>query len=192
MISRFPPSFADSPLNYAFAVFSLTLVSAVSISIIAGYLMEPRRQRQIECLLQNAIPGEAERVKQWRPFEMWGLGRATPVAIFRLVVSLFLTTLTLGALPDVIWLLAWGEAGDRTMATLFLLDRWCDGFTILPFTAGVVVLWRSAQVMDQKLVSDALTVSILPKWSTIRDKLNMVLLVGLIASLAALYKAYPS
>jgi hypothetical protein len=186
-LSRFPPSFDDSPLSYAVALFSLTLVSSISLSVISTYLLEARRTRQIDAAIGNLLGPDP-----WRPFNLWRLGRVTPVTIHRLVVSLLLATILCGFLPDVIVLLAWGEASAATMDRLFTFDRICDGATILPFGGAVIVLWRAAQVVDHRLTMAEIRLSLLPHWSTVRDKVKLVAVVAVIALGVTLYKAYPA
>src|ERR1044072_6619805 len=93
--ARFPPSFDDRPLGYAFALFSLALITSLSLAILTGYALEHRR----ECEINRRIGNKAY------PPRYHGL---TLIGLHRLIVSGLLLTIVFGALPDVPSLLAWG------------------------------------------------------------------------------------
>src|SRR3546814_7205123 len=65
--------------------------------------------------------------------ESW---RADPdVGLYRMTVASLMMAIVLGAALDVILLLLFGEANDRTMTTVMTLDRICDGVMGVPRSA---------------------------------------------------------
>ena len=176
MPQRFPPSFDDSPLAYGFALFSLTLVTAISLHIVIGYALESRREREISRRIQNrAYPPRRN-----------GL---TLLGLHRIIVSGFLTTIILGAGPDVLVLLSWGEASDATMWTLFQIDRICDALLLLPFMVSVFFTLRAGMPVDHLLGLDPIKISLRPSCGMVRDKLKIMGAVLCIAGGVTLYKA---
>lgn len=167
-ISRFPPSFENSPLSYGMALFSLTLISAFSLAVLTGYALDARRKREIDALLDNRLP---------RPLS----AGITPILLHRLIVSGLMLTIVFGALPDVLVLLAWGEASDRTMEMLFTLDRIGDGATIMPFMGSAFLLVWAGQGVDHRLAIDPIHRPFRMEWSMLRERLRLALLVLLIA-----------
>lgn len=174
---RFPPVFADSPLAYAFALFSLTLASALSLAMLVGFVLEVRRAREIEHLVASRAP------QPGRP------GYLTLLDLHRLIVSGFLLTILLGATPDVVVLLAWGEASDGAMFALFQLDRIFDGLTILPLATSLALSTIAAQSVDHRLFIEPAPVRLSFKWSSLRDKFKIGGVVLCIAIGVTLSKA---
>lgn len=140
--SPFPPSFDGNPWTYGFALFSLTLVSAMSLAQLLAYVFEERRLR------------EAERAGNmvFRPPN----SPLTTLSAFRRIIISFLLMALLGAGPDVLILLAWGEAGNSTIESLYLLDRTCDGLVMVPFLSALWLLARTRQALPQQLAKAAL------------------------------------
>lgn len=166
--SRFPPSFDGNPWSYGFALFSLTLVSAISLAILVSFALDKRAKLEINRQIDNEIAQA--------PFP-----RTSPLSIHRLIVSGFLMTIVLGALPDVLVLLAWGEASDTAMNALFLVDRLCDGILVLPFICSACLVVWAGQAVDHKLALDSIAMRLRPSWTHLRERLKMVSIVFLIA-----------
>lgn len=174
--ARFPPSFDDSPLGYAFALFSLALITSLSLAILTGYALEHRR----ECEINRRIGNKAY------PPRYHGL---TLIGLHRLIVSGLLLTIVFGALPDVLSLLAWGEASDEVMWTLFEIDRLGDGLASLPFLFSVFVAVRAGPNVEHLLGRNPIKVSLRPTWGMVHDKLKIVGVVLCIAAGVTFYKA---
>lgn len=176
MPPRFPPSFDDSPLAYAFALFSLALITSISLAQVTSYLLEHRREREINRRLNNqAYP---PRPHGW-----------TLLDLHRLIVSGFLLTIIFGALPDVLTLLAWGEASDDTMWNLFLIDRAFDGAASLPFLGAIFVSIRAGGSVAHVLGRDPIQIELRPTKGMVRDKLKIMGAVLCIAVGVTFYKA---
>jgi hypothetical protein len=173
---RFPPSFDNSPFFYAFALFSLSLITSISLGVVIGHALEARRAREVDRLIGNPLP----RVK---------VSALSPVSIHRLIVSGFLLTIIFEALPNVLVMLAWGEASDATMRSLFDIDRACDGMALLPFMASILVSLRAAPVVDHRLAVEPLRIQLRPTWGMIRDKLKITGLVLFISAGVTFYKS---
>lgn len=122
-----PTSFSGNRIAYGFALFSLFTMSSLAfrqLILIAWHLRE----------------------------EDW---RADPdVGLYRMVVGCMMMVILLGAGPDVILLLLWGEAGDRSMTTAMTFDRICDGLAILPFVAAVFLRLRAEQFQRTPHLAD--------------------------------------
>lgn len=174
--TRFPPSFDESPLAYAFALFSLTLVTAISLHIVIGYALEHRREAEISRRVCNQAHAPLKH----------GM---TLLGLHRVIVSGFLLTIIFGAAPDVLTMLAWGEASDQTMWTLFQIDRAFDGLLLLPFLLSVFVTIRAGMPVDHLLGRDPVKVTLRPTWGMVRDKLKIMGAVLCIAVGVTFYKA---
>lgn len=177
MPPRFPPMFDDSPFAYAFALFSLTLASALSLAMLIGFILEARRGKEIAALVGSRTPPS----RSGSPLNLFDL--------HRLIVSGFLLTILLGAMPDVVVLLAWGEASDRAMYSLFQLDRIFDGLTILPLATSLGLSTIAAQSVDHRLYIEPAPVRLSFKWSSLRDKFKIGGVVLCIAIGVTLSKA---
>lgn len=174
--SPFPPSFDGNPWTYGFALFSLTLVSALSLAQLLAYAFEARREREIDRLVRNAAPKPL-------PVPMSAL------AAHRMIISSFLLMAFCGAAPDVLLLLSWGEAGQGAMEVLYLIDRLGDGFVMFPFLSALWLLARTGQALPQQLAK-AVDIPLGPfRWEMLRDNLRIVGLVFLIAAGVTLGKA---
>lgn len=174
--SRFPPSFGDSPWAYGFALFGLSIISAMSLAILTGVLIEARRNRQISANIDNQVlPATSPK---------W-----TALSLYRVKLACLLLTITIGATPDVLVLLAWGEASESTMTVLFTLDRFGDGFALAPFIAFVATVALSGGAVSHRLALDPYAIDLTPRWSRMRQKLQIALCASLIAIGVTFYKA---
>jgi len=183
-VTRFPPSFDNNPLTYGFALFSLSLVTAVSMAIIIGWVVEARRSCRIDQIIRNPIPRPLRRGR--KP------GCISAVTLYRLIVGLLLSTVVSGALPDVAVLLAWGEASPTMMDVLFSIDRICDGALLLPFLVAIFLIARATQVTEHRLALDPVMVKLRPAKGVLREKAKMVGLLLLIAAAVTVFKALPA
>lgn len=179
MPARFPPSFEDSPIAYAFALFSLALITAISLAVVINYVLEERRARELERRV-----GKLPRTLLGSRY-----AEITLLRLHRLIASGFLLTIIFGALPDVLVLLAWGEASDTTMWALFQLDRFFDGMTLLPFLASIWIGAQASQAVDHRLALDPAPMRLNFSWGLIKDKIKIGGLVLCIAVGVTLYKA---
>jgi len=177
MPPRFPPVFEDSPIAYAFALFSLSLISALSLAMLVGFVVEQRRAREVEAMVDN---------RAYRTPARTGLSL---LQLHRLIVSGFLLTILFGALPDVLVLLAWGEASDTTMMALFQLDRLFDGMTVFPLAVAFGLQSVAAQAVDHRLFIEPAPVRLVLRWSALKEKVKIGGLVLCIAVGVTLYKA---
>lgn len=120
----FPPSSADSPLAYGFALFSLSMISVVAIAVLMALFIEWRGARENRMFLPLPIARNCS-----------DLNVALRVAL--VMFSMFLLA---GALPDALILLSWGEVSIPTLRNMLIIDRTLDGLIIFPFLAGCFVL----------------------------------------------------
>lgn len=174
-MNRYPPSFDDNPLTYGFAIFSLTLICAFSIAMLMHFVFEARAKRAA--------------LKMFHQPSQPPLPWASPLTIHRSIVICFLCTILLGAFPDVLVLFAWGEASDRTMTTLFLMDRIGDVLNFAPFTAAVALSAWGSQVVPQQLIRDTPVTVLPPTWRTVKDQAKIVAMVLIIAIGVTIAKA---
>lgn len=173
--SAYPPNFDGNPVSYGFALFSLTLICAFSVAMLLQYMFEVRARRA-------AYRAFGQRPQ---PPLLW----ANPLTIHRCIVICFLSTILLGAFPDVLVLFAWGEASTRTMDFLFLLDRIGDGLTFVPFTGAVAFSAWGRQVVPQQLIRDTHVAVRAPSWRTVKDQAKIVAMVSIIAIGVTIAKA---
>lgn len=173
--SPFPPSFDGNPLTYGLALFSLTLVSALSLAQFLSFVFEGRRVREVNRLIGNPVKQSV--------FPMSAL------VAFRMILMSFFLMAFAGAGPDVLILLAWGEASHQTIEILFIIDRLGDGFVMFPFLTATWLLARTRQPLEQQLAFAA-NVPLGPfQWSTIMQNMKISLLVLVIAAGVTLGKA---
>jgi hypothetical protein len=188
---RFPPSFADSPYSYAFALSSLSAVTFVSFAMIIGYAMENRVDRD----MRRAV-GD----RQWHP----NCNKWTLWTYYKLVMSGFFLTVIFGAAPDVLTMFFWGEASDDTMNALFHFDRIMDGMVAVPFFASVAIATACHQAMGHRLSFDKKTEGLLSanrdggdgrfrvrgvNWLGVREKAKVVGMAILVSLAVTVYKA---
>lgn len=170
-VSPFPPSFDGNPWTYGFALFSLTLVSAMSLAQLLTYLFEGRRVRVIRRLINS----------EFAPPPAPPSPPLTVLSAFQRIVISFLLMAFLAVTPDVFILLTWGEAGAPTLELLYLLDRLCDGLVMFPFLTALWLLARTRQALPQQLAK-AIEIPLGPfRWATLRDKAKVIAVVLLIA-----------
>jgi hypothetical protein len=95
----------------------------------------------------------------------------------------------LGTLPDVLVLLAWGEASDTTMWTFFQLDRIGDGMAGLPFIAFALTHAIAKERIEHRLTINAEGVPFTLSWFKAKEKVKIVGWSLVIACGVTLYKA---
>lgn len=161
--SPFPPSFADNPLSYGFALFSLTTICAVALSMLLQFLFEWRVK---VTLSRSTLSVTREKV----PF-------ATPLGIHRAIITCLLLTILCGALPDTLVLFFWGEATEQTMRLLFSIDRTGDALTLAPFLSAAFLSAWGMQAIPQALIREARVQLRRPGWEMVKDKVKIAALV---------------
>lgn len=169
--SPFPPSFDGNPWTYGLALFSLTLVSSMSLAQILDHIFEERRHRAINRLVHNLAPQPVPRQQQ---------PMTTHIA-FRRIVFCFLLMAFAGAGPDSLILFCWGEASDRTMEWLYLLDRLGDGFVMVPFAVAQFLLIRTRQAIPQQLAKAAMIPLSPFRWAMLRENAKIIAVVLFLA-----------
>jgi hypothetical protein len=180
---RFPPSFDDSSLVYAGALFGLAMITGCALAILVGYLCQSREAAR-------EAPGNIYRVRYPKGINVsprrteWTL-----YELYRFKICALLVTILLGAAPDVLVLLAWGEVSDPTMFLLFQADRICDFVALFPFMGFVCVYVASGQAVGHALSVDERTADFTPAIPRLRDKLGIAFWSLLIAAGVTLYKA---
>jgi len=175
-LSAFPPSFDGNPWTYGFALFSLTLVSAMSLAQVLAYVFEERRQREIDRQIHNAAPAAPM------------LPMSTLMAFRRIVFS-FLLMAFLGAAPDAVILLLWTGRADATMEWLYFVDRICDGLVMMPFCSALWLLARTRQALPQALAM-VVNIPLGPfRWRMLAENVKIVGAVLVIAIGVTLGKA---
>jgi hypothetical protein len=71
--------------------------------------------------------------------------------IYRTGNIAMLTFVAMRALPDALWMLAWGEVSDQTIRFLIKLDLVADGFALIPFGVAVLCWAWGRQAIPQIL-----------------------------------------
>lgn len=175
LLSPYPPSFDGNPWSYGFALFSLTLICALSFAMLLHFVFEARARTAAWRI--SAVPTP-------KPLKL-----ASPLMIHRAIITGFLLTILLGAFPDVLILFAWGEAQTDTIDALFLADRICDGMTSFPLLASAALSAWGAQVVPQQLVTTHDIALRAPQLRTIVGQLKIVGMVMFIAAGVTFAKA---
>jgi hypothetical protein len=171
--TRFPPTFEDNAWAYGFALFSLTVIAATSAAILSNYWFEFRRDRAVRLSRMCSVKPDVTH----------------PLTVYRFQIGCLLTMALIGTLPDVLVLLAWGEASDTTMWALFQIDRIGDGMCVLPFGLFMASYLLNREALDRTLTLDAGYVPIRPRWVQLKDKVGIVVWALVIALGATLFKA---
>lgn len=177
-LSPFPPSFADGPISYAVALFGDVLASALALTVLIHYVVEPARLCRAE---RAASHGQT--------FRRSGHGWLTLLGAHNHMMIGFMLSIVLRAMPDAAWMLAWGEATAATMRLLFTVDYVCDGLALVPFTVGVLLwAWSRNSISQQLRKADdyPLGVSVLP---SLISTLKIGAIVVLIAAGVTIGKA---
>jgi hypothetical protein len=175
--SPFPPSFDGNPWTYGFALFGLTLISALSLTQLLAYWGEGRQLRMIYRLIQNEVP-PAPPVP---PLSILGA--------YQRIIANFLLMAFLGATPDVFILLTWGEAGAPMIEILYLIDRLGDGLCMVPFLNALWLMVRTREALPQQLAK-VVDIPLGPfRWTRLGQNLQIFIIVLLIAIGVTLGKA---
>lgn len=169
LVSPFPPSFAGNPWTYGSALFSLTLVSALSLTQLLAFWSERRQLWIIYRLIENELPPP----RPVPPLSVLGAHQ-------RIIASLLFMAF-LGTTPDVFILLTWGEAGAPTLEILYLLDRVCDGLIMFPFLNATFLMIRTRQALQQQLAKAADIPLGAFQWAMLRQNAKVFVIVLLIA-----------
>lgn len=168
--SPFPPSFDGNPWAYAFGLFGDVVAAALALTMLLAYVFEARRNREIHRRLKNPLPEVA-------PIPPW-----TPLYIYRVGNISMLAFIVLRALPDAVWMLAWGEVSEPVIRAMLATDLVLDGLAIGPLVMAAFCWAWGRQTIPQKLIhgADAAVQGRLP-WKLIWRNGKIVLLVSLIA-----------
>lgn len=177
-VTRFPPTFDENAFAYGFALFSLTTIAALATALLMQFVFERRVKRII-----LAEAGTDDMIYED------DCGPGTACALYRFQIGSLLWMALLGCLPDVLVLLAWGEASDETMWLLFQFDRICDGLCGIPFGAFALSYLISGSIVQHRLALDTGDVPLRPRWVQIKEKVKIVALALVIAIGVTSYKA---
>ena len=139
-MTDFPPQYAGNPTLYLGALFSLTLICAISIAHLLAMGTEARR---------NSLD---RNVSVKRVVEIEGIrGWLTLLGSYRSIIAGLLITFVFGALPDVFLLYAWGEVSMSTIYFIWEVDRLFDGLALLPFLVSMGIMAWVSQALPQRL-----------------------------------------
>lgn len=170
-----PLSFAGNRAAYGFALFSLFSTSSLAIR-------------------KLILIGAQLHAEDWRV--------DPDVGLYRMALASLLLVIVLGASPDVIFLLLWGEASPATMSVVMTLDRVCDALTIIPFTAAIFLHVRADQFQRTPNLAELQHLApevdvgprertlfvVSPRRESIAENVKIVILVTIIAAGLALWK----
>lgn len=170
-----PNSFSGNRAAYGFALFSLFSITSLSI-------------RKIFLLAAQL------RDEHWR--------NDPDVGFHRMALTCLLLVIVMGAGPDVILLLIWGEVGGRSLATAMTFDRMCDGLAVIPFVTALFLHIRAERIERRPALAQLSSVTppipvragerqlfvVQPRTESIAENVKIVVFVMLIAALLALLK----
>ena len=175
LAQTFPPSFADGPVSYGMALFSMSLCSALSLAMLLRFWFEARARREAWKLAANARPED-------EPF-------ASPLTIHRMIVSCFFFMVFIGGTPDAIKYLLWGEVSMRAMHVIQEVDQVLDGLTFIPLVAATLLSTWGMQVIPQQLIQETRVMLRAPTWEILKPHAKVGAAVLLIAVGVTLAKA---
>lgn len=135
----FPPSFHGNPAAYSLALFSLTMVSSLSLASMLRMIFEGSRRRAISRLIDNHAPA------------LDSYTARSSLGAYQAIIFNFLLMEFLGSMPDVLFLWGWGDASQGTIDVILLMDRYCDGLCFLPFLRAIYLVERHSQSIPQQL-----------------------------------------
>jgi hypothetical protein len=139
--SPFPPSFEGNPFAYGFGLFGDVVAAALALMMLLTYVYEARRGRQINAITATQVTNYAH-------------GRWSALNIYRGLISSLLTFVVLRALPDAVWMLAWGEVSEPTIRHMLTVDLLMDGVAVVPLLAAVLCWCWGRQVIPHLLVEE--------------------------------------
>ena len=167
--SPFPPSFEGNPFAYGFGLFGDVVSASLALTLLLTYLFEARRSRQVNHLVDNYVVNN-------------GLGRWTPLFLYRATIISLLSFVVMRSLPEAVWMLAWGEVPESTIRFLLALDLISTSAALIPLFFAVLCWCWGRQVIAQLLVIEVRAgITGGPPWPTIWKNARIVLVVVLIA-----------
>lgn len=164
--AQIPASFSGNRAAYGFAFFSLSTVSLLSMRKLLILILQFRTER-------------------WRD--------APDIAMYRLAIGLFCVAFLLGAAPDVIVLLLWGEASPAVMNTVRMVDRIGDSLVVFAAAGGFTVVLRAETLSrvppgGSEIPPRTTFFEIVPRRESMHDHVVILAAIGTIAAGLALYK----
>jgi hypothetical protein len=168
--SPFPPIFADNPWAYGFGLFGTVVAAALALTLLLSYLFETRRAHAVQTLTGSWAINHPANIA-------W-----SPLFLYRGAIIGLLTFVVMRALPDAIWMLAWGEVSDSTIRTILACSLVSHGLATIPLIFAVLCSGMGRQVIPQMLVVEARAgVTGGPPWQHFYRKGRIVLVVLVIA-----------
>lgn len=167
--SPFPPSFEGNPWAYGFGLFGDVVASSLALTLLLSYVFDERRNRSV----QRIVAAPFNR----RPGPAW-----SPLFLYRTSIMSLLTFVVMRALPDAVWMLAWGEVSERTIRFLLATDLVMDGLALFPLFLAVMCWCWGRQVIPQMLVIETRAgVTGGPPWAVLWKNGRIILVVLVIA-----------
>jgi hypothetical protein len=167
--SPFPPSFDGNPWAYGFGLFGDVMASALALTLLLSYVFEARRHEAVVRIVDSPV--------EYAPHETW-----SPLFLYRASITSLLLFVVMRAMPDALWMLAWGEVPEHSIRTLLALDLVMDGLALGPLFFSVLCWCWGRQVIPQMLVSELKAgVAGPPPWDVIWRNGRIVLVVLFIA-----------
>lgn len=167
--SPFPPSFEGNPWAYGFGLFGDVVAASLSLAVLLAYAFEARRNREVSDYVRNMVVEPP--LPRWSPLFVYRLGKMSMLAF-----------IVMRALPDALWMLAWGEVSEWTIRFLLAFDLWMDGMALFPLMMAIICWAWGRQIIPQKLIEgNAGVIAGRLPWGMIANNAKIVLVVLLIA-----------
>lgn len=169
--SPFPPIFDDNPWAYGFGLFGTVVAAALALTLLLSYVFEARRYRQV-----------LQMTGSWATNHPSSYGWS-PLFLYRGALIGLLTFVAMRALPDAIWMLAWGEVSDHAIRIILAASLIAHGLATIPLIFAVLCSGMGRQVIPQLLVQEARAAGVTggPPWQHFVRKGRIVLIVLVIA-----------
>lgn len=177
--SPFPPSFEGNPWAYGFGLFGDVVAAALAVAMLTAIVIEPRRNYQVSRMIHNQL-AKTRGTPNW-----------SPLRVYRMANISMLSFVVMRALPDALWMLAWGEVSEPTIRFMLAVDLWMDGVAVFPFFFSVMCWAWGRQIIPQRLLIGLDTgIYGRPPWNLIWRNGRIVIAVLVIAILVTIGKAH--
>ena len=168
----FPPGFHGNPLTFALALFSLTIMCLTAVSALFAVYLDWRREKRPDFITEKTG------------------ARSELYKALRAAVGCYSVFLLFGALPDVLYLLLWGEVSIETLGHVMVLDRLFDGLILAPFLVATgLVIWAAPSV-QQAVAQEGRALLPHVGWVRVRAWIRVPAAVVIIATGVTIGKAY--
>lgn len=162
-MASIPPSFHGERGTYGFALFSLLFTCA---------------------MVATALYGSIHNALQQRKFSGW----RDPININRYIIWQLLLGILIGAFPDAVVMLTWGEVSYTSSMRIAEVDRFMDGMVMFPIVSALILWYRAKPVINYQLIIQPLPIDLWPRWRQMLPQIRIAAICAFISLGVALGK----